>query len=76
VAGGSLTAEERFSDPTCPGRCRPRGRGWPEGGTLTDTIVSGTGIFEGATGTLVGTVTAAGNTSLIKLSGTITLAGT
>jgi hypothetical protein len=76
LAAGSLVAEEGFSDPTCPGRCRLRGRGGPEGGTLTDTIVTGTGVFEGATGTLIGTVFTAGNTSLIKLSGTITLAGT
>jgi hypothetical protein len=73
VAGGSLTADEQFSDPTCPGVCGYRGRGGPEGGTLTDTIVGGTGLFEGATGTLTGTVGTAGNTSWIKLSGTITL---
>jgi len=36
-------------------------------------IVGGTGIFEGATGTLTGTVRAAGLQSQIKLSGTITV---
>jgi hypothetical protein len=71
LAGGSIFMEETFSDGSCPGVCGSRGIGQPNSGTLTDTIIGGTGIFEGATGTLVGTVTAAGLESHIKLSGTI-----
>ena len=41
------------------------------GQQLTDTIIGGTGIYEGATGTLTGTVWATGLESQIKLSGTI-----
>jgi hypothetical protein len=71
LAGGSIFIEETFSDGSCPGVCGSRGIGQPNSGTLIDTIIGGTGIFEGATGTLVGTVTAAGLESHIKLSGTI-----
>ena len=74
---GSLILEETVSGVTCPGGvCRPGplelGRG-----NLTDIVVGGTGIFEGATGTLTGTVRLEGSnarpagTSLVKLSGTI-----
>jgi hypothetical protein len=42
-------------------------------GALTDTVLGGTGTYAGATGTLVGTVKAAGKTSQVKLSGAITL---
>lgn len=44
---------------------------------MTDAVVGGTGIFEGATGTLTGTVSLEGSnarpagTSTVKLSGTI-----
>lgn len=72
LAEGSIFIEETFSDPACPGSCQPN-RAEPGSGTLTDVIVGGTGIFEGATGTLTGTVRAAGLQSQIKLSGTITL---
>ncbi len=75
LAEGTLIMEERFSDVSCPGICGPRGNGDPIRVTLTDTIVGGTGVFEGASGTLSGTVRTAGNTSQIKLSGTILLAG-
>jgi hypothetical protein len=72
LAGSSIIAEETFSDGTCPGACQTgRGIGDPNSGTLTDTIIGGTGIYEGATGTLNGTVRAAGLESQIKLSGTI-----
>ena len=70
LAGGSIIAEETFSDGTCPGACQPN-FAEPISGTLTDTVVGGTGIFTGATGTLTGTVRAAGLESQIKLSGTI-----
>jgi hypothetical protein len=72
LAEGSIFIEETFSDPACPGACQPN-PAQPSSGTLTDVIVGGTGIFEGATGTLVGTVRAAGPANQIKLSGTITL---
>ena len=70
LAEGSIFIEETFSDPECPGACQPN-RAEPSSGTLTDVIVGGTGIFEGATGTLTGTVRAAGPQSQIKLSGSI-----
>ena len=72
LAEGSIFIEETFSDGECPGACQPN-RAEPSSGTLTDVIVGGTGIFEGATGTLTGTVRAAGPQSQIKLSGSITL---
>jgi hypothetical protein len=59
LAGGSIISEETFSNPNCPGACQP------------NFVVGGTGIFTGATGTLTGTVRAAGLQSQIKLSGTI-----
>lgn len=73
---GTLVLEETFSDPSCPGFCHPN-PAEPLSGTLTDVIVSGTGLFQGATGVLKGRVMAAGLTAgsaLVKLSGTITLA--
>jgi hypothetical protein len=74
LSGGTLTLEEAFSNPSCPGACQTgNGLGEPFRGTLTDTIVSGTGVFEGASGTLTGTVSADGLESHIKLSGTITV---
>jgi hypothetical protein len=72
LAGGSIFIEETFSNPACPGVCQPN-PAEPASGTLTDTVVGGTGIFTGATGTLSGTVRAAGPQSQIKLAGTITL---
>jgi hypothetical protein len=71
LAGGSIFIEETFSNFACPGVCGSRGLGFPNSGTLTDTVIGGTGIFEGATGTLTGTVKAAGLESQIKLAGTI-----
>ena len=73
LAGGSIFLDEVFSNPTCPGGCRPR-PGFPSSGTLTDVIVGGTGNFTGASGNVSGSVTGAGLVSQIKLSGTITLA--
>jgi len=73
VASGSIVLDETFSTPQCPGVCQPN-RAEPDSGSLTDVIVGGTGIFHGATGTLTGTVTAAGGQSHVQLSGTITLA--
>jgi len=73
LAGGSIFLDEVFSNPTCPGGCRPR-PGAPGSGTLTDVIVGGTGNFTGASGNVSGSVLGAGLVSKIKLSGTITLA--
>jgi hypothetical protein len=77
LAGGSLILEETVSDVSCPGGvCRP-GPLEIGSGNLTDVVVGGTGIFEGATGTLTGTVRLEGSnarpagTSTVKLSGTI-----
>ena len=70
---GSITLQETFSDPACPGSCHPN-RAEPVSGTLTDVVVEGTGPFEGATGVLTGTVKAAGPQSIAKLSGAIALA--
>jgi hypothetical protein len=73
VAGGSLLLDETLSDVSCPGACASQSFNPPFRGTLSDVVVGGTGIFEGATGTLTGTVSASGKAAQIKLSGTITL---
>jgi hypothetical protein len=65
LAEGSIFIEEAPSNPDCPGTCQPN-RAEPSFGTLTDVIVGGTGILEGATGTLTGTVRAAGPQSQLK----------
>jgi hypothetical protein len=65
LAEGSIFSEEAPSNPDCPGTCQPN-RAEPSFGTLTDVIVGGTGILEGATGTLTGTVRAAGPQSQLK----------
>ncbi len=78
LAQGQIFIEET-STGQCPGSCQPNpvDRGT---GTLTDVITGGTGLFEGATGQLTGTVSGAvSNTqpagaSVVQLSGTITLA--
>ena len=78
LARGSLILEETGGAGTCPAGdvCRPGplelGRG-----TFTDVVIGGTGIYEGATGTLTGTAKLEGSnarpagTSTVKLSGTI-----
>jgi hypothetical protein len=79
LASGSIFIHEFFSNGTCPGACQPN-PALPAGGTVTDVIVGGTGQFAGATGNLSGSVTVAGGIgiqgggTMIKLSGTITLA--
>ena len=73
LAGGSIFINEVLSNPTCHGACQPN-PAFPFSGTLTDTVVGGTGTFAKASGTLSGSVTAAGPAAMIKLSGTITLA--
>jgi len=72
LGGGSITLNETFSNPACPGACRPN----PAvvfSGTLTDIVAGGTGQFSGASGNLSGSVTTAGPEAQIRLSGTITL---
>ena len=73
LAEGSIFIEETFSNFQCRGSCHPN-PAEPVTGTLTDVIVGGTGVFQGATGTLAGSVKAAGLESQVQLSGTITLA--
>jgi hypothetical protein len=79
LASGSVFVHEVFSNPTCPGVCQPN-PSLPGGGTLTDVIVGGTGQFADASGNLSGSVTLGGGVgtrgggTMIKLSGTITLA--
>jgi hypothetical protein len=79
LASGSMVIHEVFSNPTCPGACQPN-PSLPGGGTLTDEIVGGTGQFAHASGNLTGSVTVGGGIgtkgggTMIKLSGTITLA--
>ena len=79
LAGGSIFIHELPSDFTCPGACQPN-PSQPGGGTLTDQIVGGTGTFKNASGNLSGSVTLGGGVgtrgggTMIKLSGTITLA--
>ncbi len=73
VAAGTLLIDETFSNSQCPGSCHPN-PAQPDTGSLTDVIVSGTGIFSGASGVLTGAVTAAGLQSHVQLTGTITLA--
>ena len=70
---GTLYFNEFFSDLGCPGSCHPN-RAEPISASLTDVVSGGTGLFVGAAGTLTGSVKAAGLESLVKLSGTITLA--
>jgi len=79
LAGGSIITHEFVGDFICRGTCQPN-PAVPAGGTLTDTIVGGTGTFANATGNLTGSVTLGGGVgtrgggTMIKLSGTITLA--
>jgi hypothetical protein len=71
LADGSIFLEETLIDPACPGSCHPNIAG-PFSGTLNDVVIGGTGAFLGATGTVSGSVRAAGQTSRVQLSGTIT----
>ena len=73
LAQGTIVLQETFSDPVCPGACAPN-PAEPLSGSLTDVILSGTGLFQGATGVLTGTVRASGPESVTRLSGTIVLA--
>jgi hypothetical protein len=75
VQGGTLVLREALSDPSCPGACITQ---WPHGspfsGTLTADVVSGTGVFAGATGTLTGALSGAAYQAQITYVGAIFLA--
>jgi hypothetical protein len=73
LAEGSIISEEVFGPLiSCRRDCEAiNGNAPPFSGTLTDIIIGGTGIFEGATGNLSGLVRGAGKVSIIKLTGTI-----
>ena len=79
LTGGTIFIHEFPSNFACPGACQPN-PSQPGGGTLTDQIVGGTGTFKNASGNLSGSVTLGGGVgtrgggTMIKLSGTITLA--
>jgi hypothetical protein len=72
LANGSIVLDELFANPTCP-VCGIPGRGQPAAGTVVDTVISGTGMFADASGTLSGHVHAAGTAGVSTFSGTITL---
>jgi hypothetical protein len=72
LANGSLVLDETF---TFGYEAHvPSGKG-PFKGILVDVVVGGTGAFTGSTGTLVGTVQGAGQSTTIMLTGSITFAG-
>jgi hypothetical protein len=73
VAGDALFLDETLTGVSCPGACASQSFNPPFRGTLSDVVVGGTGAFEGATGTLTGTVSASGRAAQIQLRGTITL---
>ena len=72
LAEGSIVMEERASDFAECDRCQ-NVNGGPFSATLTDVIIGGTGSFQGATGTLSGTVEGTGRHAQIQLSGTLTV---
>jgi hypothetical protein len=72
---GSIVLQETGSDFSCSGACGSEfPHGAPFSATLADVVIDGTGIFEGATGTLNGTLKATVWHAQIKLSGSIALA--
>ena len=71
LADGSLLLREAVSDFACPGACVAE---WPFSATLTAVIVDGKGRYEGATGTLTGSLRGTGSQAQIKYEGTLTLA--
>jgi hypothetical protein len=75
LAQGVILLRETADDFSCPGACASQ---WPHGAplnaTLTAVVVDGTGIFQGASGTLAGTLRVAAFQAQIKYTGTLTLA--
>ena len=72
---GQILLRETAGDFSCPGACESQ---WPHGSplnaTLTAVVVDGTGIFQGASGTLTGTLRVAAFQAQVKYTGTLTLA--
>jgi hypothetical protein len=71
----TIVMHEAFSNERNPGNSAQfngHSYGNPFSGTLSDTIVDGTGRFAGATGTASGTVKVAGGVAVVRLSGTVT----
>jgi hypothetical protein len=74
LSQGSILLQETVTDFSCPGACGSEfPHGAPFSATLADVVIDATGIFEGATGTLGGTLNATVWHGQIRLSGTITL---
>lgn len=73
VADGTLIMSEALVDVTCLSPCQTNGQGEPVSATFHDVIVGGTGVFSSVSGSLDGTIIAAGNTSTVKFVGTILL---
>jgi hypothetical protein len=77
---GQLFLEETAVSNCVTESCHDHGPIEVVGGTLTDVVIGGTGLFEGATGELTGTVKGAvsnsrpAGASVVQLSGTISLA--
>src|SRR4051794_2157361 len=77
LAEGSIFIQEVFTFNSGHGTGEEhQGNPSPFSGTLTGVIVGGTGLFEGASGFLDGTVRVAGKANQIKLSGTVVLVST
>jgi hypothetical protein len=77
LAEGSILIAEVFTFDSGHGTGEEhQGNPSPFSGTLSDIIVGGTGLFDGATGSLNGTVRVAGKANQVKLSGSIVLAST
>lgn len=71
---GTIILREIITSFSCPGVCGSQGPlGTPFELTSTAIVIDGDGIFSGATGSLTGTVVAAGWHGQVKLAGTITL---
>jgi hypothetical protein len=71
LAGGSLVLAEIAGS----GNEKPNPSGYGQfSAPLTDVVVGGTDLFAAATGTLTGSVQGAGRSTIITLSGSITLA--
>jgi hypothetical protein len=74
VDGTLIVNETEEPGGSCPGNCSNRpGYGQPGMGPISDVIVGGTGAYAGASGSLTGTVHLAGNSTQIKLAGTLIL---
>ena len=74
LANGSIVLAEELTDLACPGKCFSQShRIPPVSGQLTDTVIGGSGAYAGASGTLTGSVQAAGLVHVVMLSGSLHL---